>query len=60
MSSRKKVQRHNMFEDNEFQKPPKSKRYLNEEYALDEKMVIPDFDNQVTRDAGWNQRKVTR
>lgn len=60
MSSRKEVQNHNIFKDNDFQKPPRSKRYIKEEYAMDEKMTIPDFDNQVVKDSAWQERKITR
>lgn len=60
MSSRKEIENHNMFEDNEFQKPSKGKKYIKEEYAMDEKMTIPDFDNQVVKDSAWRERKVTR
>lgn len=60
MSSRKEAGTHNMFENSEFQKHPKIKKHLKEEYALDEKMTIPDFDNQVVKDSGWQQRKITR
>ena len=49
-----------MFEDNEFQKPSKDKKHIKEAYAMDEKMTIPDFDNQVVKDSGWQERKVTR
>ena len=60
MSSRKEVENHNMFQDNEFQKSPKDKKYIKEEYAMDEKMTIPDFDNQVVKDSAWQERKDTR
>lgn len=60
MSSRKEVQNHNMFDDNEFQKPSKSDNQIKGEYAIDEKMTIPDFNNQVVKDSGWRGRKITR
>lgn len=60
MSSRKEVENHNMFEDNEFQKEPKNKKELTEDYATNEKMTIPQFDNRVVRDSGWSQRTDTR
>ena len=60
MSSRKETENHNMFEDNEFQKPSKGKKHIKEAYAMDEKMAIPDFDNQVVKDSAWQERKVTR
>lgn len=60
MSSRKEVENHNIFEDTQVEKQPRHKQKLKEEYASEEKMTIPRFDNQVARDSGWSQRTDTR
>lgn len=60
MSSRKQVQNHNIFEDTEADKQPKHKEDVKESYATNEKMTIPRFENQVSRDSGWSQRTDTR
>ena len=60
MSSRKEVQNHNMFEEIEARKYPKTEKNVDESYATNEKMSIPRFENQVARDSGWSQRTDTR
>lgn len=60
MSSRKEVENHNMFESEEIDSQKKSKEVQPTEYAINEQMTIPNFDNKISKDSGWNQRKVTR
>lgn len=60
MSSRKKVENHNIFEDTQAEKEPRHKQKVDEEYANKEQMTIPRFENQVSRDSGWSQRTDTR
>ncbi len=60
MSSRKEVQNHNIFEDTEAEKQPKYEKDIEEAYAIKEKMTIPRFENQVSKDSAWSQRTDTR
>lgn len=61
MSSRKEIQNHNMFNNKELKSQQNiDKEIAREEYALDEKMTIPNFDNKINKDSAWSQRKLTR
>lgn len=60
MSSRKQVENHNMFSDIETNKKLNHKQEVDEAYADKEKMMIPRFENQVSRDSAWSQRTDTR
>ena len=60
MSSRKKVENHNMFESEEIHGKIKAKKIEPTEYAINEQMTIPNFDNEINKDSAWNERKTTR
>lgn len=60
MSSRKKAQNHNIFEDTKDHKQLHNKEEVEEAYANQEQMTIPRFENQVVKDSAWSKRTDTR